>query len=179
MTNATLDTNMTRNGFEAEICGRCGGTGRYSFNLRYGSVCFGCGGTKLRFTKRGAAAHAKYVEMLKVPLGSLVIGDLMQGDIFSISGDAAATYFAPIIDIVVKDDTLRVTTQRGNNLPHTLIASAGMLVRRGWDADAKAARKNEALAYQATLTMTGKVATRRVKKVALACTAPLCKETPQ
>lgn len=31
--------------YETEPCGRCGGVGRYSFNLRDGDTCYGCGGT--------------------------------------------------------------------------------------------------------------------------------------
>jgi hypothetical protein len=27
-----------------KVCNRCGGRGEYSFNLMYGSTCFGCGG---------------------------------------------------------------------------------------------------------------------------------------
>jgi hypothetical protein len=45
---------------ETQTCGRCGGTGQYSFNLMHGSMCYGCQGKKLKDTKRGAAA--KYVK---------------------------------------------------------------------------------------------------------------------
>jgi hypothetical protein len=45
-------------GFETTECGRCGGSGHYSFNLMYGTTCFGCNGTGWKLTKRGAAAKA-------------------------------------------------------------------------------------------------------------------------
>lgn len=30
---------------EYKVCGRCGGSGRHSYNLKDGSVCYGCGGS--------------------------------------------------------------------------------------------------------------------------------------
>lgn len=44
--------------YEKTSCGRCGGSGRYSFNLVHGSRCYGCGGSGKVLTKRGAAAKA-------------------------------------------------------------------------------------------------------------------------
>lgn len=32
-------------------CSRCGGSGRYSFNLIHGTTCYGCGGTGKQKTK--------------------------------------------------------------------------------------------------------------------------------
>jgi hypothetical protein len=46
--------------FQTELCGRCGGDGTFSFNLRDGSVCYGCGGTGWKLTKAGAAARAAW-----------------------------------------------------------------------------------------------------------------------
>lgn len=42
--------------FETETCGRCGGSGRYSFNTMDGDRCYGCQGSGIRFTKKGRAA---------------------------------------------------------------------------------------------------------------------------
>jgi hypothetical protein len=30
---------------EFQVCSRCNGTGRYSYNLKDGSTCYGCGGS--------------------------------------------------------------------------------------------------------------------------------------
>lgn len=35
----------------AYTCSRCGGSGRYSFNLIHGTKCYGCGGTGKQKTK--------------------------------------------------------------------------------------------------------------------------------
>lgn len=41
---------------ETETCGRCGGSGHYSYNQIDGTRCYGCGGTGTRYTKRGQKA---------------------------------------------------------------------------------------------------------------------------
>ncbi len=61
-------------GFEVQTCGRCGGSGRYSFNLMDGDRCYGCGGTGIKYTKRGAAARAKMIELQKRPVSELKPG---------------------------------------------------------------------------------------------------------
>lgn len=46
--------------FERTTCGRCGGTGSYSFNPRDGSRCFGCEGSGERLSRAGVAAKKAY-----------------------------------------------------------------------------------------------------------------------
>jgi hypothetical protein len=60
--------------FETQVCGRCGGGGSYSFNLMHGSTCYGCGGHGIKLTKRGAAAQARFTELLSVPTSALEPG---------------------------------------------------------------------------------------------------------
>lgn len=48
--------------WESEACGRCGGSGRYSYNSMDGDRCYGCGGTGLVLTKAGAAAREAWLE---------------------------------------------------------------------------------------------------------------------
>lgn len=60
---------------ETKSCGRCGGTGKNSYNQRNGNTCFKCGGAGKVHTKRGAKAHAFFRESLKVPASELVVGD--------------------------------------------------------------------------------------------------------
>lgn len=57
--------------YEKEDCSRCGGSGHYSFNSMHGSVCYGCGGTGKRLTKRGAATKKFADGMLDVQIKDL------------------------------------------------------------------------------------------------------------
>lgn len=34
-----------------DYCGRCGGSGQYSFNMMHGTTCFGCGGVGHKLLK--------------------------------------------------------------------------------------------------------------------------------
>jgi hypothetical protein len=61
-------------GFEVKTCGRCGGSGRYSFNMMDGDRCYGCSGSGIKYTKRGAAARAKMVELQTRDLADLKPG---------------------------------------------------------------------------------------------------------
>jgi hypothetical protein len=44
--------------YETAPCKRCGGSGRYAFNLMHGTVCFGCSGSKTFVTKDGERAKS-------------------------------------------------------------------------------------------------------------------------
>lgn len=52
--------------YETEVCGRCGGSGRYSYNQMDGDRCYGCGGSGNRLTKRGRAAREYATSILEV-----------------------------------------------------------------------------------------------------------------
>jgi hypothetical protein len=54
--------------YEKEPCGRCGGSGHYSYNQINGTRCFGCGGSGERLTKRGRAAREFATSILEVPI---------------------------------------------------------------------------------------------------------------
>src|SRR5690349_11447675 len=86
-------------GFEIEVCGRCGGGGHYSYCQRFGTKCFGCGGTGRRYTKRGAIAKQFYEDSLKVPANSIQVGDLIQCERWAINGESSMRYFAPVVEI--------------------------------------------------------------------------------
>lgn len=82
-TNREATMSATIN-YQQETCGRCGGSGSYSFNLMHGSVCYGCSGRKVRLTKAGAnaaaAVNAFIVENFTVPVASLNVGDRVRYD---------------------------------------------------------------------------------------------------
>jgi hypothetical protein len=71
-----MKTTLT---YATETCGRCGGSGHYSYNQINGTVCFGCHGQKTRLTKAGAKAQAAVRAFIathySVPVTSLAAGD--------------------------------------------------------------------------------------------------------
>lgn len=67
---------------ETRVCNRCGGSGKFSFNLRDGDRCWGCGGSGKQRTKRGAAALAFYRELTTVPAGLVREGDVLVDSMF-------------------------------------------------------------------------------------------------
>src|SRR3954467_5827038 len=69
--------------FETEPCGRCGGSGHYSWNALTGSRCFGCEGSGTRLTRSGKAARQRFEDALTegaVPARELVAGDIVRDD---------------------------------------------------------------------------------------------------
>lgn len=68
--------------FETKTCSRCGGSGSYSYNQIDGSRCYGCGGSGLQYTKRGAIAKVKYQEMRKILPENAKVGDRLVQDLF-------------------------------------------------------------------------------------------------
>lgn len=46
--------------FESETCGRCCGTGQYSFHPDHGTVCFGCKGSGKVLSRAGKRAYEAY-----------------------------------------------------------------------------------------------------------------------
>lgn len=78
--NAT--TTTTKNPtlkYETQSCGRCGGSGSYSYCSMYGSTCFKCSGRKTVLTRAGAKARAAVdafvAEHFSKPVEELVAGD--------------------------------------------------------------------------------------------------------
>lgn len=65
--------------FEQEPCGRCGGTGRHSFNLRDGHTCWGCSGEKVRLSRRGRAAFEAYEKALADSAATVAVRDIEPG----------------------------------------------------------------------------------------------------
>jgi hypothetical protein len=60
--------------FESSTCGRCGGTGSYSYSQAFGRTCFGCSGKGEKLTKRGEAAQSFYHSLLRLDRDDIKIG---------------------------------------------------------------------------------------------------------
>jgi len=66
---------MLKTVFEKQTCGRCGGSGRFSYNQMDGDTCYGCRGNGEILTKRGRAAHLYYKGLITV-----MVKDVQEGD---------------------------------------------------------------------------------------------------
>jgi len=73
--------------YEMKTCGRCGGTGHYSYNSMHGTVCYGCSGHKRTLSKAGAKARAA-VEAFKKEHFSAPVEALVAGDRIIVDGKA-------------------------------------------------------------------------------------------
>jgi hypothetical protein len=167
--------------FENEICGRCGGTGSYSFNQLDGSRCYGCGGSKRRLTKRGAEAQRFFRGLLMRRADELQIGDVVSYIVPMNSGATARANGARVIEIdrepkVTMWSIRRTPDGSEERIPcptisytteHSRLGRCGhscapdsMIEIRGSDEERKAAIE-QALAYQETLTKAGKPAKRK------------------
>ncbi len=69
--------------YETKTCGRCGGSGKYSYCTMYGSTCFGCSGSGKLYTKAGRTAMASVESFIKslctVPVSAVVPGMRVRG----------------------------------------------------------------------------------------------------
>jgi hypothetical protein len=128
--------------YEKEPCGRCGGSGRYSFNMIDRDRCYGCSGTGLRLTKRGRAAKAFADSMLNIPICDLagrsaIYIDTLGGRRLRFTGAVEENgYFRPLFSGVPGNYSLSRT------MPVRLVPS---------EADVAAIMN-----YQASLTKAGK-----------------------
>lgn len=86
--NATTTTTTTteRRTFERAACGRCGGSGRYSYCQMYGDTCFDCQGRKNVLTARGAAAARFCAELRSKRADQLAPGDNVQNETHHLFG---------------------------------------------------------------------------------------------
>jgi hypothetical protein len=71
--------------YETKSCGRCGGSGSYSYNSMHGSVCYGCSGRKTVLTKAGAKAAAAVTGFIAEHF-SVAVEDLTVGTRIKIDG---------------------------------------------------------------------------------------------
>jgi hypothetical protein len=63
--------------FEMGTCSRCGGTGKYSWNAKHGTMCFKCLGKGKIYTKNGQAALEFYQKSLMKNIEDVEVGNFM------------------------------------------------------------------------------------------------------
>jgi len=156
--------------FEKQTCTRCGGSGRYSFNLKDRDTCYGCNGKGEQFTARGLAAAKFLTASLKVPAEQIKVGDVIRFEFHDIS------FWAPVSEVQNGSDAkyrkpdgswVDCSTftlwcvRKGRRYGFGANTQDG--VRISHDAASKQAKVTAALEYQATLTKAGKPSKRRVK----------------
>ncbi len=149
--------------FETEVCGRCGGTGHYSYNMMNGTVCFGCGGAKVRLTKRGAAAQARFRAALAIKAEDVVVGMRIKDDGPMGAGTftvAEITECAPTKGRSLRDGVMVDWTQSMRDFKSVSGKvrgySGSCVFQRVPSAEERAALAAECLAFQATLGKNGK-----------------------
>src|SRR5262245_40732364 len=165
--------------FESAPCGRCGGSGSYSYCQRFGSVCFQCGGRTWCLTKRGAAAQAFYSAILPTKLpAALAPGDAWVDTGLTLGGDTysarCTVVAAPTETGVQRGESLRDGVMVPFALPYVAVLTRDqyrqecshhmpadkrvtLLLAAGAERDSL---RSIALGYQATLTQTGRPAKR-------------------
>lgn len=150
--------------FEHETCSRCCGDGQYSFNLMHGSVCYGCSGTGYKLTPRGRAAQLFLNQMREIPMENFQIGDSIRFDGFHAGSFVQPTKWAKVTGIqflsgaeagYVSDPELQCV-----RLETTYGSAIGVVgkstYRKAFTMEEKLKQRLSALAYQETLTKTGK-----------------------
>jgi hypothetical protein len=152
--------------FETETCGRCGGTGNYSYNRMHGTVCYGCAGNKVRLTKRGKAAQAWLVAQQSVPVSALQVGDLVREEDFF--AGVVAWMRVDGVEAEGQGFRLQLSYQRKHEADRRqldMVAHASATKRvRSADKTVRLWQQMVALAYQASLTKDGKA--RRLRRAA-------------
>lgn len=156
--------------FEKEVCGRCGGSGHYSYNQLDGSRCYGCNGKGERLTKRGRAAAMFLRERLQKPAREVQVGDRME--VMGVVGNGAVyTRYSKVVGVVFHEESNGSTMVNGEwvkNPPDMSIETEHSSLRCGRDhvvkvkppAEEHAALIAEAVEYQSKLTKAGKLMKR-------------------
>jgi len=148
---------VSKAGWEVQTCSRCGGCGEYSFNMIDGTRCYGCGGSGLKLTKRGAEAKAFYQRSLESIVKDVQVGDY----VFEYVNVKGARKWLKVSSI--KKDELNVGQGR---VTLELCTGGKVVCNFGTFYESKILKVssesqrqdklNAALAYQDTLTVAGK-----------------------
>lgn len=140
--------------FETTTCTRCGGSGKFSFNLMDGDKCYGCHGTGLKLTKRGSAARNMFIESCRKPIEEIEVGNQLWDDTYGLRAKWMLVTQSKESDTIINGQRgWEVATKRS-----TFSANRGCMVRSVTGKEELDAKIAAALAYQATLTQAGKPA---------------------
>lgn len=145
------------NAIETVTCGRCGGSGKFSFNTLDGDRCYGCHGSGKKYTKRGAVTVAYLNSLRMVPVSSLHRGDTMR--VVTLSGSKFYRVLSVQIGLAKEQGCYSGDGQylqaRVDCEGITVYERSDAMVRKGYGEEQKREQLRQALAYQATLTKAG------------------------
>jgi hypothetical protein len=101
--------------FESRTCGRCGGSGSYSYNPRHGTMCYGCNGRRRVFT--GADQHlAADLLRARERAGRYTPGEVKVGDRIRVRDDHTFKMTWLTVATLENDEqfsSIRVTSEGG------------------------------------------------------------------
>jgi len=142
--------------FETESCGRCCGSGKFSFNLMHGDRCYGCGGTGIKLSKRGLAANNFFQASMQRHAGEIKVGEFIKTWIVLGGRDVwcivESITECPLNKGMLMIDVKSVKSGKGIHWGVWGVSNVTS-VRDQAELDAK---KAAAIAYQDTLGKTGK-----------------------
>ena len=147
--------------YEKETCGRCGGSGHFSYNQITGTRCFGCEGSGERYTKRGAAA-LKFAQSL----ADRTVADVKVGDVVLYNNGGRITVQA--IETGVSMGHSLMDKETGEFVPIYGIKLTGPKHSHTFNVDTtvrvplSVEQAQEVIDYQTNLTKAGKPRKRRV-----------------
>jgi hypothetical protein len=144
--------------FESTTCGRCGGSGHYSYNQINGSTCFGCGGSGLALTKRGRAAQASLIESQLRPASENAVGEFVWYDAYPFGRTRGWCKVEAIRPDTLNPGHLYLDLSRGGVKVVTYGYPGAARIRSIRDEAHRAATVAAALALQASLNKAGKPA---------------------
>ena len=140
----------TKPAFETETCGRCGGSGRYSYCQMYGDRCFKCAGKGKHLTKRGLAANKFLRTLRSKPASELKVGDEYQSEGFAPLG--TVTQWVKVVALKTENGHLTI---EGDKHAYSGLDGTEML-RIRQTTETLASTFAAAMEYQSKLTKDGK-----------------------
>lgn len=114
------NTKTATVGFETKTCGRCGGSGRHSYNQMHGDVCYGCSGTKIVYTKRGKLARAAFAAK-RMELCGQEVATLQPGQKFL----TTAGKWATVVSVSTEGGSRWLDNATGAWVPYTEVTTKG------------------------------------------------------
>ena len=165
--NTTTSPTQRKLLFENTTCSRCGGAGRLPYSV-YGGVCFKCHGRGAVLTKRGRAAQDWFNAQREKPLEDFKPGDLIYSDAIPCIGRRAEWHRVTAVKFLSGEEAGYVNRPELKcvNVECEKYTMGGFVgsskARFGMTGEQKDDLRRRALAYQATLTKSGKVAKRQL-----------------